>query len=139
MHWTTKRKWQRAPGALVFLFCVLGLLGRWGWLVDLRLDSQKGPLDIFMVFLALFKEGGWREWPAPPLQSETLPLISRPDGGELWQPQGLNWEFQLCRALVFSNESALLMRWPKYWSFSFSIIPSKEISGLISFRMDWLN
>ena len=40
---------------------------------------------------------------------------------------------------VFSNESALCMRWPKYWSFSFSIIPSKEHPGLISFRMDWLD
>jgi len=40
---------------------------------------------------------------------------------------------------VFANESTLRMRWPKYWSFSFSIIPSKEIPGLISFRMDWLN
>src|SRR5574337_50262 len=40
---------------------------------------------------------------------------------------------------VFSNESALPKRWPKYWSFSFSIIPSKEIPGLISFRMDWLD
>ena len=40
---------------------------------------------------------------------------------------------------VFSNESTLLMRWPKYWSFSFSIIPSKESPGLISFRMDWLD
>ena len=40
---------------------------------------------------------------------------------------------------VFSNESTLCMRWPKYWSFSFSIIRSKEIPGLISFRMDWLN
>ena len=39
---------------------------------------------------------------------------------------------------VFSNELSLHMRWPKYWSFSFSIIPSKEIPGLISFRMDWL-
>ena len=56
----------------------------------------------------------------------------------------------LCRSLlflppippsikVFSNESTLGMRWPKYWSFSFSIIPSKEIPGLISFRMDWLD
>ena len=56
----------------------------------------------------------------------------------------------LCRSLlllppippnirVFSNESTLLMRWPKYWSFSFSIIPSKEVPGLISFRMDWLD
>merc|ERR1719295_1100953 len=40
---------------------------------------------------------------------------------------------------VFSNESTLHMRWPKYWSFSVSIIPSKEIPGLISFRMDWLD
>ena len=40
---------------------------------------------------------------------------------------------------VFSNESILLMRWPKYWSFSFSISPSNEYSGLISFRMDWLD
>ena len=42
-------------------------------------------------------------------------------------------------ALVFSNESTLLMGWPKYWNFSFSIIPSKEHPGLISFRMDWLD
>ena len=40
---------------------------------------------------------------------------------------------------VFSSESTLHMRWPKYWSFSFSIIPSKEIPGLISFRLDWLD
>ena len=40
---------------------------------------------------------------------------------------------------VFANESTLHMRWPKYWSFSFSIIPSREIPGLISFRMDWLD
>ena len=56
----------------------------------------------------------------------------------------------LCRSLlllppitpsirVFSNESMLHMRWTKYWSFSFSIIPSKQIPGLISFRMDWLD
>ena len=40
---------------------------------------------------------------------------------------------------VFSNESVLYIRWPKYWSFSFSISPSNEYSGLISFRMDWLD
>ena len=40
---------------------------------------------------------------------------------------------------VSSNESTLCMRWPKYWSFNFSVILSKEISGLISFRMDWLD
>ena len=58
--------------------------------------------------------------------------------------------FILCRPLlllpsifpgirVFSNESALCIRWPKYWSFSFTISPSNEYSGLISFRMDWLD
>ena len=40
---------------------------------------------------------------------------------------------------VFSNESALHIRWPKYWSFSFSISPSNEYSGLISFRIDWFD
>ena len=40
---------------------------------------------------------------------------------------------------IFSNESTLRMRWPKYWSFNFSISPSKEHTGLISFRMDWLD
>ena len=40
---------------------------------------------------------------------------------------------------VFSSESVLCIRWPKYWSFSFSICPSSEYSGLISFRMDWLD
>ena len=40
---------------------------------------------------------------------------------------------------IFSNDSTLHMRWPKYWSFSFRIIPSKEIPGRISFRMDWLD
>ena len=40
---------------------------------------------------------------------------------------------------IFSNESALRMRWPKYWSFSFNISPSNEHPGLISFRMDWLD
>ena len=43
------------------------------------------------------------------------------------------------RIRVFSNESTLHMRWPKYWSFSFSIIPSREHPGLISFKMDWLD
>ena len=57
--------------------------------------------------------------------------------------------FTLCRPLllpsilasirVFSYESALCMRWPKYWSFSFGISPSDEYSGLISFGMDWLD
>ena len=47
--------------------------------------------------------------------------------------------FNLSQHRVFSKESALHIRWPKYWSVSFSLIPSKEYPGLISFRMDWLD
>ena len=47
--------------------------------------------------------------------------------------------FDLSQHQGFSNESALRIRWPKYWSFSFNISPSNERSGLISFRMDWLD
>ena len=47
--------------------------------------------------------------------------------------------FNLSQIRVFSNESVLCIRWPKYWSFSFSISPSKEYSGLISFRIDWFD
>ena len=47
--------------------------------------------------------------------------------------------FNLSQLQVFANESALHIRWPKYWSFSFNISPSNENSGLISFRMDWLD
>ena len=47
--------------------------------------------------------------------------------------------FNLSQHQVFSSESVLCVRWPKYWSFSFSIIPSNEYSGLISFRIDWFD
>ena len=56
----------------------------------------------------------------------------------LWRPLLLLHPIPLS-IRVFSNESTLRMRWPKYWSFSFSISPSKEHPGLISFRMDWLD
>ena len=65
------------------------------------------------------------QWCHPAISSSVIPFSSCPQ-----IPPSIR---------VFSNESTLRMRWPKYWSFSFSIIPSKEISGLIFFRMDWLN
>ena len=63
-------------------------------------------------------------WYQPTISSSVVPFSSCP---------------QLLPASVFSNESTLHMRWPKYWSFSFSIILSKEHPRLISFRMDWLD
>ena len=77
--------------------------------------------------------------PTPGVHSDSRP------SSQWWHPA-----ISSCRSLlllppipasirVFSNESTFRMRWPKYWSFSFSIIPSKEIPGLIFFRMDWLD
>ena len=82
----------------------------------------------------------------PPCPSPT-PGVPKPTSIKSGMPSS---HLILCRPLlllppippcirVFSNESTLRMRWPKYWSFSFSISPSKEIPGLISFRMDWLD
>ena len=64
------------------------------------------------------------QWCHPAISSSVLPFSSCPQSLSAW---------------VLSNESTICMRWPKYWSFSFSIIPSKEIPGLISFTMDWLD
>ena len=81
----------------------------------------------------------------PPCPSLTLGVHSDSRPSSQWYHPAISSSvvpFSLCSqslsASVFSNESTLHMRWPKYWSFSFSIIPSKEIPGLISFRMDWL-
>ena len=87
-----------------------------------------------------------RSTPGLPVQHQ-LPEFTETHSIEAVMPSS---NLILCRPLlllhpitpsirVFSNESTLLRRWPKYWSFSFSISPSKEYSGLISFRMDWLD
>ena len=65
------------------------------------------------------------QWCHPAISSSVVPFSSCPQ-----IPPSIR---------VFSNESTLRMRWPKYWSFSFSIIPYKEFPGLISFRMDWFD
>ena len=82
----------------------------------------------------------------PPCPSPTPGVHSDSCPSSLWCHPAISSSvipFSCCPqslpASVFSSESTLRMRWPKYWSFSFSIIPSKEIPGLISFRMDWLN
>src|SRR5574337_230983 len=87
-----------------------------------------------------------RSMPGLPVHRQ-LPEFTQTHIHELVMPSS---HLILCRPLfllppippsirVFSNESTLRMRWPKYWSFSFSISPSKEYPGLISFRMDWLD
>ena len=84
----------------------------------------------------------------PPCPSPTLGVHPNSCPSSQWCHPSIH--LILCRLLlllppippsirVFSNESTLRMRWPKYWSFSFSISPSKEHPGLISFRMDWLD
>ena len=65
------------------------------------------------------------QWCHPAISSSVVPFSSCPQS-----PRSIR---------VFSNESTLFIRWPKYWSFSFSIRPSNEYSGLIFFRMDWLD
>ena len=89
----------------------------------------------------------WTTGARPPCSSPTPGVYPNSMSIESVMPPN---HFMLCRPLlllpsifssirVFSNESALRIRWPKYWSFSFSIIPSNEHPGLISFRMDWLD
>ena len=73
--------------------------------------------------------------PSHPLSSPSPPAPNPSQHQGLFQ--WVNSSHEVAR--VFSNESTLLMRWPKYWSFSFSIIPSNEHPGLISFRVDWLD
>ena len=65
------------------------------------------------------------QWCHPAISSSVIPFSSCPQS--------------LPASEIFVNESTLLMRWPKYWSFSFNISPSNEHPGLISFRMDWLD
>ena len=67
-----------------------------------------------------------------------LPELTQTHVHRVWHPRLLLPSVFLC-IRVFSNESVLQIRWPEYWSFSFSISPSNEYSGLISFRIEWLD
>ena len=75
----------------------------------------------------------------PPCPSPTTKIYSMPSNQLIHCHPILLLPSILPSIRVFSNESVLCIRWPKYWSFSFSISPSNEYSGLISFRMDWLD
>ena len=111
--------------------------------IDMNISSVQFSSSVVSDFLRPHESQHAR----PPCPSPTPGVSLRLTSIESVMPSS---HLILCRPLlllppihpsirVFSNESTLLMRWPKDWSFSFSIILSKEIPGLISFRMDWLD
>ena len=138
------------------------------WSTDFSSNLMKFYASVHYLFSSLFKipHFSWLHWatfssvqlrptlcdpmnrstPGLPVHHQ-LPEFTQTQSIELMMPSS---RLILCCPLlllppilpsikVFSNESTLHMRWAKYWSFSFRIIPSKEIPGLISFRMDWLD
>jgi len=121
----------------IFFFCLLQVLLRYNWYI--RSDQSLSRVRLFAT--------PWIAAHQASLSITNSQSSLRLPSIESVMPSS---HLILCRPLlllppippstrVFSNESILHMRWPKYWSFSFSIIPSKEIPGLISFRMDWLH
>ena len=116
--------WCPLPGVPAVQFSSVQSLSRVRLFATPWITAHQAPLSIT------------NSWSSPKLMSIELVMPSS--------------HFILCHPLlllppippsirVFSNESTLRMRWPKYWSFSFSISPSKEHPGLFSFRMDWLD
>ena len=104
-------------------------------------------LLFFLPFLIVFAIPEYRKWQPTPVFLPGESCGQRSLVG--YSPGGCNHLSLCCPLLllpsvfpsirVFSNESVIHIRWPEYWSFSFNINPSKEYSGLIFFRMDWLN
>ena len=118
------------------------LLETWGWLVVVQFSSVRFSYSVVSDLAT--------PWIAAPQAS--LSITNSRSSLKLTSIESVmpSSHLILCHPLlllppippsirVFSNESTLHMRWPKYWNFSFSIIPSKEYPGLISFRMDWLD
>ena len=123
------------------------------------LETNKRKINLFWLFSSCFQQSvqslshvRFFETPWIAARQASLSITNsqsslKPKSIESVMPSS---HLTLCRPLfllppipptirIFSNESTLRMRWPRYWSFRFSIIPSKEIPGLISFRMDWLD
>ena len=111
---------------------------------------HSGPFSSVQFSCSVMSDSLWPHEPqhtTPPCPSPTPGIHPNPCPLSRWCHPKIS---SSCRPLlllistfpsirVFSNESALHIRWPKYWSFSFSISPSNEHPGLISFRMDWLD
>ena len=126
------------------------------WVMHLTLKGGKAlgtvSPNIYLIFIissgvsnSLWPHG--LQYARPPCPSPTPGVYSKFKSIEWGMPTNhlilchpLHLPSSICpRIRVFSNESALHIRWSKYWSFSFSISPSNEYSGLISFRIDWLD
>ena len=123
MNWESildEMKWMKTQAG----FVVVQLLSRVHLFVTPWTAAHQASLS-FTISRSLLKLMSTESWCHPTISSSVVPfsscLRSFPALGS------------------FSNESALYIRWPKYWSFSFSISPFNEYSGLISFRMDWLD
>ena len=117
------------------------------------MQSQCVPLNFILQFISV--QSLSHVWLCDPIDCSTPGLLSITNSWSLLKLMSiesvmLSSHLILCRPLlllpsifpsirVFSNESVLCIRWPKIWSFSFSISPSNEYSGLISFRMNWLD
>ena len=110
-----------------------------------KLNSTLNSMLFSHSFVQLFDSMDW-SMPGLPVPHQLPELCSNSCPSSRWCHPTISFchPFLLPPSIfpsirVFSNESALHSRWPKYWSFSFSISPSSEYSGLISFRMDWLD
>ena len=117
----------------------------WNWTVDLYLSTQRANSSVQSLSRVRLFAIPWIA-----ARQASLSIIISQSSLRLASTESVMPSSHLGRPLlllppippsikVFSDESTLRMRWPKYCSFSFSIIPSKEIPGLISFRMDWLD
>ena len=137
MHWETKKK-------MVWVTLVQYLL-YWGDLEPNRSALQDVPVQFSRSVMSDSFQPHGLQHARPPCLSPTLRVYS--NSCPLIMPSN---HLILCRPLlllpsifpsirVFSNESVLHIKWPKYWSFSFSISPSNEYSGLIFFRIDWFH
>ena len=127
------------PG-LIFLNLFYTVVECLTWIRQSAVYSLVQSLICVQLFVTLWTAACWtslsitNSWSLPKLIESVMPsnhlILCRP----LLLPPTI-----FPSIMVFSNESVLRIRWPKYWSFSFSISPSNEYSGLTSFRMDWLD
>ena len=138
-----KLLWQKLTDWCLIVEILKAVLTVPCWFWDTWFSSVQFSLPVMSNSLGLHELQHAR----PPCQSQTPGVYSNTCPSSWWCHPAISSSvipFSSCPQIppsirVFSNESTLRMRWPNYWSFSFSISPSNEHPGLISFRMDWLD